>query len=294
MTNEPYPRLSVVREVSDDGAHHIGPFGSRRAAQDAVDAIHEAVPLRRCTRRLPKVAPAGATACALAEIGRCSAPCLPRSPDSTIESAADAGAGTTTGSASGTAPGTAPGRANGTAISDTAGGYAATVDLARSAMLGDASAVVTALSEQIRRHSRSEEYEQAGDVSRRLGSFLRGASRTQSIGRLAACPEVVAARPTEDAGWELVVIKHARLAATAVAPRGEDPRPHVDALRATADDVPAPVLPAPACHPHEADIVLAWLDRPGTRLVEIDGVWSSPVRSALSYDDLAAAVASSG
>ena len=56
-------------------AAHIGPFASKHQAQAAVDALHDAFPLRQCTRRLPVVASPGATACVLAEMGRCSAPC---------------------------------------------------------------------------------------------------------------------------------------------------------------------------------------------------------------------------
>ncbi|MFF4987332.1 DEDD exonuclease domain-containing protein [Streptosporangium saharense] len=73
LTDEPFPRLSVVREVRDDGAGYLGPFGSTRAAEDARAALHETIPLRRCTERItPRT---GRPACALAGIGRCGAPC---------------------------------------------------------------------------------------------------------------------------------------------------------------------------------------------------------------------------
>ncbi|WP_242659341.1 DEDD exonuclease domain-containing protein [Thermostaphylospora chromogena] len=73
LTNEPFPRLSIVREVRDDGAAYLGPFGGSRAAEDARAALHEAFPLRRCTERLgPR---RSRPACSLAEIGRCGAPC---------------------------------------------------------------------------------------------------------------------------------------------------------------------------------------------------------------------------
>ena len=76
LTSEPYPRLSVVREVKDeDGATYIGPFSSASTAQLAVEALHESFPIRQCTRRLPLVALAGSSACVLAEMGKCGAPC---------------------------------------------------------------------------------------------------------------------------------------------------------------------------------------------------------------------------
>ena len=73
LTDEPYPRLAVVRRLADDGATYLGPFGSAKAAAAAMAAVHEAVPLRQCTQRLSvrKTAPA----CVLAGMGRCPAPC---------------------------------------------------------------------------------------------------------------------------------------------------------------------------------------------------------------------------
>ncbi|MCB7137252.1 DEDD exonuclease domain-containing protein [Cellulosimicrobium marinum] len=245
LTHEPYPRLSVVRDVRSPAAH-IGPFGSARQAQSAVDALHDAFRLRQCTRRLPLVARDGAGACVLAEMGRCSAPCTATAPDT---------------------------------------GYAEVADAVRAAFEGDPSPVVSALGEHIAALARDERYEQAGDVTRRLRAFLAGASRAQRLAPLARCAELVAARETDDGGWEVVVVRHARLAATGVSPPGADPWPLVTSLVATAEHVPAPVAPAPACHPHEADLVLAWLEQPGVRLVDVTDPWTSPVRSARSHAD---------
>jgi DNA polymerase III subunit epsilon len=73
LTNEPYPRLAVVRRLADDGAVYLGPFGSARTATAAMAAVHEAVPLRQCTKRLSprRTSPT----CVLAGMGRCPAPC---------------------------------------------------------------------------------------------------------------------------------------------------------------------------------------------------------------------------
>ena len=73
LTVEPWPRLSLVRRVTDDGADYIGPFSSRRTAERSVAALHEAFPIRQCGGRMPK-RPA-LSACALAEMGRCLSPC---------------------------------------------------------------------------------------------------------------------------------------------------------------------------------------------------------------------------
>ncbi|WP_265444089.1 DEDD exonuclease domain-containing protein [Flexivirga meconopsidis] len=73
LTVEAFPRLSVVREVRDDGATYAGPFGSRAVAEQAVAAVHEVLPLRQCTTKLSRKGTGAA--CVLAEMGRCGAPC---------------------------------------------------------------------------------------------------------------------------------------------------------------------------------------------------------------------------
>ena len=52
LTDGPYPRLSIVRDLSPDDAAYLGPFTSRRAAELAAAGFHDAVPLRQCTHRL--------------------------------------------------------------------------------------------------------------------------------------------------------------------------------------------------------------------------------------------------
>jgi DNA polymerase-3 subunit epsilon len=73
LTVEPFPRLALVKRVADDGATYLGPFGSARAAQAAMAALHETVPLRQCTQRITPSRPT--PACVLAGMGRCGAPC---------------------------------------------------------------------------------------------------------------------------------------------------------------------------------------------------------------------------
>lgn len=73
LTDEPFPRLSLVRTTAADGARYVGPFTTRGDAEQAVAAIHEAIPLRQCTGRISLRG--RGTACALGDIGRCGAPC---------------------------------------------------------------------------------------------------------------------------------------------------------------------------------------------------------------------------
>jgi DNA polymerase-3 subunit epsilon len=73
LTVEPWPRLSLVRKVADDGADYLGPFASRRTAEKCLTALHEAFPIRQCSDRLA-MAPTRSP-CVLAEMGRCLSPC---------------------------------------------------------------------------------------------------------------------------------------------------------------------------------------------------------------------------
>jgi len=72
--DEPYPRLSVVRSPKpNDGCVYLGPLGSARIARLVADAIESAVPIRRCTARVPKCPAAGP--CAPAQLGVATCPC---------------------------------------------------------------------------------------------------------------------------------------------------------------------------------------------------------------------------
>ena len=62
-----------MRQVRDDDAGYLGPFSSRKTAERAMAALHEAFPIRQCTARMSR-SPA-ASPCVLAEMGRCVAPC---------------------------------------------------------------------------------------------------------------------------------------------------------------------------------------------------------------------------
>lgn len=73
LTDEAYPRLSIVRDIAPTDTAYLGPFRSRQAAELAAAGFHDAVPLRQCTHRLSRRTTM--PACALAELGRCPAPC---------------------------------------------------------------------------------------------------------------------------------------------------------------------------------------------------------------------------
>lgn len=240
LTDEAYPRLSMVRQARD-GA--LGPFRSRRSAELAADALLEVVPIRACTQRIPARDQRG-TPCALAELGRCAAPCAGKqSPEE----------------------------------------YSPAVRALRDLVAGHDAAPLRGLAGQLEEFALAERFEEAAGRRDRLASLVRVLDRGQRMAALAALPELVAARPDQQGGWEFAVVRYGRLASAGVARKGVRPMPVVEALVASAETVlpePGPLRGAP---PEETGVVLRWLDRPGTRLVHCDEPWASPAAAAASW-----------
>lgn len=90
LTDEPFPRLSVVRTPPPPTVTHLGPLTSAGAAHRIIDAVTTVVPLRRCTAKIPASrhreaagqlalaglgAPPGPGRCAPAQLGVAWCPC---------------------------------------------------------------------------------------------------------------------------------------------------------------------------------------------------------------------------
>jgi DNA polymerase-3 subunit epsilon len=71
LTDEEFPRLSLVRGYRDDGCLYLGPFRSRRHAGVVQTAIWDAIPLRRCLTKGGK----RSAACSFAQLGVAVCPC---------------------------------------------------------------------------------------------------------------------------------------------------------------------------------------------------------------------------
>lgn len=71
LTSERYPRLSVVRTLKEDALAYLGPFRTKRAADEVVTALWDALPIRRC--RAASGSRSGK--CAPAQMGRAACPC---------------------------------------------------------------------------------------------------------------------------------------------------------------------------------------------------------------------------
>jgi DNA polymerase-3 subunit epsilon len=204
LTDEAFPRLSVVRVLREDGSRYLGPLRSQRQAEAVRDAIHDAVPLRQCSDRL-SLRRAVRAACALAGIGRCSAPC--EGTTSPVD-------------------------------------YAALVDLVAAAWTGDVRPLVEPLRAKLAKLSAEQRFEQAAVVRDRIATVVRACARMQRVRSVSSIDELVAARPDGAGGWDISVVRRGRLAAAGVAARGVPPYAVIEALLSTADAVSAdqPVL----------------------------------------------------
>ncbi len=242
LTVEPWPRLSLVRIVAEDGADYLGPFASRRTAEKCLIALYEAFPIRQCTDRLT-ITPTRSP-CVLAEMGRCLSPC------------------------------------DGSVSMDR---YASVVASVRDNLLHRADEVVEALATRMERLAQDERFEEAGVHRDRLSAFVRAASRTQRLGSLSSCTELVAARREDDRRWAVHVVRHGRLAAAGVIPTDAHAGVWVTQLRESAETVPGGPGPTPAASAEESEQILRWLEQPGVRLVHVDGEWSCPVRGATRH-----------
>jgi DNA polymerase-3 subunit epsilon len=71
LTDEDFPRLSIVRSAHGAGTLLLGPYRGRRAARQVVEALWDATPIRRCTGKAGR---RGAP-CAFAQLGVALCPC---------------------------------------------------------------------------------------------------------------------------------------------------------------------------------------------------------------------------
>jgi DNA polymerase-3 subunit epsilon len=242
LTEEPFPRLSVVRRVRPGAGVFLGPFPDRSGADAAVAAVHESLPLRQCTTRLSPRVPV--SACVLADMGRCGAPC--------------------TGAQS-------------------VGEYAAIAAVFRAAVEGDPRPLVAPLLQRVDRLAAEERYEDAAVLRDRIAVLVRAVRRRQRLESLAAVTELVLARPDGDGGWHLSVVRRGRLVAAGGAPQGASVRGTLAGLLTTAETPLGPDGEL-AASVDETELVLRWMEKPGSRLVELDGVLASPAPGTGPYN----------
>nr|WP_269746688.1 DEDD exonuclease domain-containing protein [Catenuloplanes japonicus] len=248
LTTDAYPRLSMVRRLADDGGTYLGPFSSRRSAELAAAGVYDAIPVRQCGHKLS--VRVRTPACALAELGKCPAPCEHRVSVDEYDAMA-------------------------------AGPF-------REAVTADPGPLVTALMARIEAFSAAQRYEEAAVIRGRMAAILRALIRMQRLTALTSQEELVAARPHAGGGWDLAIVRYGRLAAAGVSPPRQHPRATIESLRLTAETVLPGPGPTPAATAEETERILAWLERPETRLVEMTATWASPARGAARFSKLLA------
>ena len=73
ITDEPFPRVVVVRRRKSDGARYFGPYTNVKSMRSMLKLAQKLFPIRTCTLDLPLTTPR--RPCLNYHIGRCSAPC---------------------------------------------------------------------------------------------------------------------------------------------------------------------------------------------------------------------------
>ena len=243
LTEEPFPRLSVVRRVRPGAGVFLGPFPDRRAADAAVAAVHESLPLRQCTTRISPRVPT--SACVLFGMGRCGAPC--------------------TGAQS---------------VEE----YASIASVFRAAVDHDPGDLVAPLLGRVERLAGEERYEDAAVLRDRVAVLVRAVRRRQRLAALAEVPELVLARPDGEGGWQLSVVRRGRLVAAGCAPRGVSVRATLEGLMATAETPTGPDDES-AASVDETELVLRWMEKPGTRLVQVTGTLACAAPGTGAFTD---------
>lgn len=248
LTTDPWPRLSVVTNAADTQATHWGPFTSRPAALEACQVLYDAYPIRQCTIRIGKHS--SQSGCALGELGKCLAPCTGTDRHAYLE----------------------------------------LVEQVRAAMASDLRPTLAAVGQRIAKLSGQQRYEDAQALTDRLRGYAWATRRWHRLVGMSRCRQIVAAQwvpaPAPSQGWHIHVVRYGRLAAAALATPGQPPRPVADeALRLAETVLPVP-HGLPAGSVEEAERIATWLERPGVRLMDIDGEWSMPLHVSLNDEDL--------
>lgn len=243
LTVEAAPRLSLVRAPADD--LHRGAAYLGPLSRASAQAISEVLQLALSLRTCQErlSAKRPRTPCSMFGLGRCCAPCA--GPEGMTE-------------------------------------YDQVAVRARLAFGADAGLVVDPVMKRLTELSDAQRFEEAAALLANLRTFLRVADGTLQRQALREAGEVVAGEFLGDTPV-VHVIRHGRLAGAACGEPGSSPHDVVEAALATSSVVAEPTGPGPACLIEEADAVLAWLRKPGVRILRVSGQWALPLRAAGRY-----------
>jgi len=204
LTDEKFPRASLIRQATlpTEDRTFIGPFVNQSWAQLAMDALHETTKLRQCKDRI--TSKSVMSACALFEMDRCIAPCLPQTQETR---------------------------------------YDAIVANTKKILGGDSSHVTNKFMDSIQRFVDVEKFEEAALSRDRMHALAGGVHRSTKLRSLSLIPFLLAAQLNELGGWDIHAITYGRLAGAIQAPPGQNPKNYLAQLKATiAGEVRLPTL----------------------------------------------------
>lgn len=152
-------------------------------------------------------------------------------------------------------------------------GYDATVAAATLALQGDPSPVVEVLADAIEGHVARLEFERAAELRDGISALVDGSMRSQRLQALRGV-RLVAVRRAGN-GFDVISVVDGVLAGSARVSQGVWAA--CARLRDEWDEAPTGALV------EEREMLARWLESEGTRLVFIEGEWSSPARGAAQH-----------
>lgn len=240
LSDEEFPRLSVVRSITaleKSPAAPLGPFRSRKSAQAVKELLETLYPVKRCTTKITAANLSSHRACVSSQVGQCGGPCA--------------------------------------GVFDRESYLAEIVDLF-AALGGDFASMRRLCLQRMARLAAEARYETAAEVRDAMRSALSTAARAEAVTALRQVSEILAYSPGAEGGYDLAVIRHGRLAAASHVLSLNSINESFGAIRATAEWVPVPGnLPAPGDSlAEETRLLSSWLQ--SANLSSMSGTWSLP------------------
>ncbi|WP_051297742.1 DEDD exonuclease domain-containing protein [Brevibacterium album] len=152
--------------------------------------------------------------------------------------------------------------------------YLAGLDPLSALLAGRPSGFLRAARERIGRLAAEQRYETAAEVRDAVSALLGAAAAEEARTALRSAPELTAAAPRPQGGWDLAIVRHGRLAAAGSSPQRAAVPSALVALAASAEYVPPPEAAAPHTWEEETDLLLAWLTDGRTRPVTAAAPWA--------------------
>ena len=238
LTDDPYPRLAVSRTPPVTDVDAAARLGPFRTHRQAQQAKRILERLFPLKQCTRRPGSAGFAPCPSGELGQCGGPC-----------------------------------AGVTDVEAYRSGISGVLDL----LAADPADFVARCRERMLDLTAEERFETAADTRDAMTSLLGALAAEERRAHLTAVPEIVAAVPVADGGWEIALIRWGRLAGSAAVPAGLSPYPAIDALALTAEHVDPPAPGLPGTLAEETALIHRGLSDGRTRLVRTAAGWTEPI-----------------